>query len=106
MDPKEKPAFTDSAKVDNIKKFLMEFKNKSGHYKYLDKIDSLSGSNVMIEILDLFDFQRESKNGFKIWEYFVKHTGEAIRLSRRAIREVYGTRFDFKFQERDEKNPK
>jgi len=91
MEQEDKPSFTESAKVDNIKKFLNQFKNKSGNYKYLEKIDTLSGSNVMIEVFDLFDFERESTNGFKIWEYFMKQPSEAIRLCKRAVKEVFAT---------------
>jgi len=91
----EEICFTESAKVDNIKKFLIEFKDKSGNYKYIEKIDSLTGSNVMIELFDLFDFERESTNGFKIWEYFMKQSSEAIRLCKRAVKEVYATSHGF-----------
>ncbi len=97
----EKPTFTDSAKVDNIKKFIMEFKDKSGNYKYLDRIDNLSSSNLMIEIFDLFDFQRKSTNVFEIWEFFMKQTNEAIQLSKRAIKEIYEARFGSKDESLD-----
>jgi len=95
QEQEEKMVFTDSAKVDNIKKFLMEFKDESGNYKYVDEIDSLRGSNLMIKRLDLFDSERESKNGFKIWEFFMKQTSEAIRLCKRAVKEVHATRHGF-----------
>ena len=98
-EPEEKMTYTESAKVDNIKKFLSEFKDKSGKYKYIEKIDTLSGSNVMIELLDLFDFERESTNGFKIWEYFSKQSSEAIRLCKRAVKEVYATSHGFEHSE-------
>lgn len=95
MSEQEKVTFTESAKVDRIKKFLTEFKDKSGNYKYLEKIDGLSGSNLMIELMDLFDYERETNSDFKIWEFFTKQSQEAIRLSKRAIQEVYGTRFGY-----------
>ena len=95
MIEQEKLVFTESAKVDRIKKFLSEFKDKSGNYKYIEKIDGLSGSNLMIEFYDLFDYERESNNDFKIWEYFTKQTKDAIRLSRRAIKEVHGIKSGF-----------
>ena len=95
QEPEEKMVFTESAKADNIKKFLSEFKDTSGNYKYLEKIDSLTGSTVMIEHFDLFDFERESKNDFKIWEFFTNQSSEAIRLCKRAVREVYATSHGF-----------
>ena len=95
QEPEERITFTESAKVDNIKKFLMGFKDSSENYKYVDKIDALTGSNLMINRLDLFDFERESTNGFKIWEYFMNSTSEAIRLCKRAVKEVHGTRHGF-----------
>jgi len=80
QEPEEKILFTESAKVDNIKKFLMEFKDSSENYKYIDRIDAISGSNLMIERLDLFDFERESTNGFKIWEFFMNQSSESYQM--------------------------
>jgi len=95
QEPEEKITFTESAKVDNIKKFLMQFKDESENYKYLDRIDALSGSNLMIERFDLFDFERESTNGFKIWEFFMNQSSEAIKCCKRAVKEVHATRHGF-----------
>jgi len=91
--PKEKTIFTESARVDGIKKFLSEFKDKDGNYKYIEKIDTLTGSNLMIDLYDLFNYERESKDDFLIWEYFTKQTKQAIKLSKRAVKEVYGVRY-------------
>ena len=92
---KEKMAFTESAKVDSIKKFFMEFKDKNENYKYIDKIDGLSGTNLMVDRLDLLYHERKSEIDFPIWEFFMNQTNEAIRLCKRAVREVYATRHGF-----------
>ena len=92
---KEAFSYTESAKVDKIKQFFNEFKDKNGNYKYLEKIDGLTGSNLMIEIYDLFDYEQESKSDFEIWEYFTKNPSEATRLAKRSIREVYSVRHGY-----------
>jgi len=61
--------FTESAKVDNIKKFFMDFKDESGKYKYIDEIDALTGSNLMIKLYDFFDYERKSEIDFPSWDY-------------------------------------
>ena len=95
QEQEEKIVFTESAKVDNLKNFFMGYKDESGHYKYLEKIDSLSGSNLMIRLLDLFDYERKSESDFRIWEFFTNQTSEAIRLCKRAVKEVHTTRHGF-----------
>jgi len=95
QEQEEKIVFTDSAKADNIKKFFMEFKDESGNYKYIDKIDGLEGSNLIIRLLDLFDYERKSESDFRIWEFFTNQTSEAIRLCKRAVKEVHTTRHGF-----------
>jgi|GEM_PF-2170343 len=95
QEQEEKMVFTESAKVDNIKKFFMEFKDESGNYKYIDKIDGLEVSNLIIRLLDLFDYERKSEIDFPIWEFFTNQTSEAIRLCKRAVKEVHATRHGF-----------
>ena len=87
--------YTESAKVDRIKQFFNEFKDNNGNYKYLEKIDSLTGSNLLIEVFDLFDYEQQLKFDFKIWEYFTKNPAEATRLTKRAVREVHGVRHGY-----------
>jgi len=91
----EPVTYTESAKVDEIKKFFNQFKDKSGNYKYVDKIDSMTGPNVLIDLHDLFDYELESKTEFKIWTCFTEKPAEAIRLCKRAVTEVYSIRHGF-----------
>jgi len=91
---KEEVTFTESAKVDHIKEFFNTFKNRDEYYKYLDKIDSLTGSNILISLYDLMDYEHEKKLDFKIWTYFVNNASESIRLTKRAVREVYNQSHD------------
>lgn len=92
--------FTESARVDAIRDFFKEFKDKSGSYKYLDKIDSMQGNNLMIEFYDLFDYEQDKQPKFKIREYFTTNPKEAVKLTKRVVREIYGEAHP---SERDEK---
>lgn len=85
----EEEVFTESAKKDAIKNFFVEFKDKNGSYKYLNKVDSLEGSNILIEYYDLFDYEQERDPKFKIWKYFTSNPKEAVRLAKKAIQEAY-----------------
>lgn len=91
----EPRTYTESTKVDEIKKFFNEFKDKSGNYKYVERIDFRTGPYLLIELHDLFDYEFESKTEFKIWTYYTEHPEEALRLSKRAVVEVYSIRHGF-----------
>jgi len=93
MEEKEQLQYSESAKVEQIKKFLTDFKENSGSYKYLEKIDSLSGSNLMLEYSDLFNYEHETENDFKIWSYFNTNPKEAIELTKKSVKEVYKNKF-------------
>jgi len=85
----EEEVFTESAKKDAIKDFFVEFKDKNGSYKYLDKIDSMEGNNLLIDYYDLFDYEQERNPKFKIWKYFTSNPKEAIRLTKKTVQETY-----------------
>ena len=84
--------FTESAINDRIKNFFSTLKDKDS-YKYLEKIDSLTGSNFLIEILDLLDYDKKTKGDFNLWEFFTKETSQAIKITKRAVREIHAQRF-------------
>src|SRR3990170_7512687 len=77
--------FSDSAISDIIKQFFREFQ----HGKYIEKIDSLSGSNLLIEFYDLFDFDTEKKSDLELHKLFMVNTKHAIQATKRAVKEIY-----------------
>ncbi len=85
----EEISLTDSAIVEKIKNFFKDFERG----KYLDKIDTLTGSNLEIKHYDLFDYQLEKKDDFEIHDFFLKKTEEAINYTIRAVKEIFQERY-------------
>lgn len=82
---------TSSALCDRIKEFFYSFSNG----KYVDKIDTLNGSNILIELYDLFDYDNEEKNKDRIslQLLLMKQTKNFLNACRRAVKEIKQQRF-------------
>ena len=55
MSSSQKSTFTDSALSDKVKDFLNRFKDKNGHYKYVEEIDEMMPKNSKHIIVDYND---------------------------------------------------
>ncbi len=80
---------TDSALSDMIKSFLVQHKDKAGHYQYVDQIDQMMSRNskfIVIDYNDLVSFP-------EIDSKFNENPDDVLMAFSRAIREILGERF-------------
>ncbi len=70
---------------DEIYKFLTGF----NHGKYIEKIDSLRGSNIIINFMDLVDYDQENKGEFQLVRFLTDSPREFIGICQDAIKEIY-----------------
>ncbi len=81
--------FTDSALSDQIKQFLIRFKDKSGNYKYVDAIDEMMPKNAKYIVVDYNDLIYEPE----IVSLFSENPDRVFDAFSRAIKEALQTRF-------------
>ena len=81
--------FTDSALSDQVKQFLIRFKDKSGNYKYVDAIDEMMPKNAKYIVVDYNDLIYEPE----IVSLFSENPDRVFDAFSRAIKEALQTRF-------------
>ncbi len=81
--------FTDSALSDQVKQFLVRFKDKSGNYKYVDAIDEMMPKNTKYIVVDYNDLIYEPE----IVSLFSENPDRVFDAFSRAIKEALQTRF-------------
>ncbi len=89
MSSSQKSTFTDSALSDKVKDFLNRFKDKNGHYKYVEEIDEMMPKNSKFIIVDYNDLIIEPE----IISIFNENPDRIFDAFSRAIKEALQTRF-------------
>ena len=89
MSSSQKSTFTDSALSDKVKDFLNRFKDKNGHYKYVEEIDEMMPKNSKHIIVDYNDLIIEPE----IISIFNDNPDRIFDAFSRAIKEALQTRF-------------
>ena len=89
MSSSQKSTFTDSALSDKVKDFLNRFKDKNGHYKYVEEIDEMMPKNSKHIIVDYNDLIIEPE----IISIFNENPDRIFDAFSRAIKEALQTRF-------------
>src|SRR2546428_8298447 len=78
-------SFTQSSIEDEVYKFLASF----GHGKYTQKIDALTGSNLLIEFNDVFDYKQANESNFDILQLLLYRTKDFIECCEKVIRRIF-----------------
>ena len=82
-------AQTESALSDYVKNFLMQFKDKSGEFRYVDEIDRMMSSNTKFINVDYNDLVTHPE----IESVFNEKPDEILEAFTRAIKEILQQRF-------------
>ncbi|RDJ32308.1 MAG: ATPase [Crenarchaeota archaeon] len=85
----ETQQMTESALADMVKSFLVQFKDKSGSFKYVEQIDGMMPKNskfIVIDYNDLVSFP-------EIDSRFNEHPDQILSAFARAIKEILQERF-------------
>ncbi|MEX1053885.1 MAG: AAA family ATPase [Nitrosopumilaceae archaeon] len=77
--------FTTNAIEDEIYKFLTRF----NHGKYTEKIDELRGSNLLINFLDVIDYDQENNNELQLVKFLTDKPKEFIEVCSNAILKIF-----------------
>ena len=80
---------TESALSDYVKNFLMQFKDKSGEFRYVDEIDRMMSSNTKFINIDYNDLVTHPE----IESVFNEKPDEILEAFTRAIKEILQQRF-------------
>src|SRR2546427_1136696 len=71
--------------IDLLTTFFKEAKEG----KYVDKIDSLTGSNFLLEYYDVFDYQEAHSNEFRLFDYLNSEPKQFCEYAVQAIKSIY-----------------
>ncbi|HET6517334.1 MAG TPA: minichromosome maintenance protein MCM [Nitrosopumilaceae archaeon] len=85
----EAKQYTESAMADMVKNFLIQFKDKSGSFSYVEQIDQMMSKNSKFIIIDYNDLVSYSE----IESRFNENPDEILNAFGRAIKEILQERF-------------
>ena len=80
---------TFSAMTDQVKEFLLQFKDRDGSYKYVEAIDKMLPSNTTYVVIDYNDLVLESE----IESKFTDKPDQILDALGRAIKEILEQKF-------------
>ena len=80
---------TFSAMTDQVKEFLLQFKDRDGSYKYVEAIDKMLPSNTTYVVIDYNDLVLESE----IESKFTDKPDQILDAFGRAIKEILEQKF-------------
>ena len=83
---------TESALSDYVKNFLVQFKDKTGSYRYVDEIDKMMSSNSKFINIDYNDLVSHPE----VESVFNTNPDEILDAFTRAIKEILQQRLDRK----------
>ena len=85
----ETKQYTESALADMVKSFLVQFKDKSGEFSYVEQIDQMMSKNSKYIVIDYNDLVSLPEIDSKFYE----NPDEVLNAFSRAIKEILQERF-------------